>query len=106
MIRAGSLRHSVVIQERTLTADAYGGRTEAWATFATVWANVEPLSSSEQWRAQQVQSSVSHKVTIRYLAGIDSKMRVKHGTRYLHIGSIRNVDERNIELELLCTEAT
>lgn len=105
-MRAGELRHSVVIESRTLAADSYGGRTETWATFATVWASVEPLSGSEQWRAQQAQSSVSHKVTIRYLSGVDAKMRVKFGTRYLNIGSVRNVEERNRELELLCTEAT
>lgn len=105
-MKAGKLRHKVTIQSRTLTADSYGGQTETWATFAAgVWAAVEPLTSSEQWRAQQAQASVSHRVTIRYLAGVEPTMRVLFGTRHLNIGSIRNIEERNKELELLCTEA-
>lgn len=108
-MQAGKLRHLIDIQQRTLTADAYGGRDRDWneaSPFATVYAAIEPLSGAEQWRAKQAQSSVSHKVTIRYLAGVNPKMRVKFGSRYLNIESVQNLGERNRTLELLCTEQT
>lgn len=109
-MKAGSLRHVIDIQQRTLTADAYGGREREWdedEPFAKeIYASVEPLSGSEQWRADQVQASVTHKVTIRYLAGVTSKMRIKFGERYLKIASVKNLDERNRTLEVMCTEQT
>jgi len=106
-MQAGKLRHQVDLQSRTLTADAYGGQIEHWSTFATdIWASIEPLTGSEQWRAQQAQSSTTHKVMIRYLAGVTTTMRVKFGMRYLNIGSIINEGEKGDSLELMCTEAT
>ena len=46
-MEAGQLRHRVTIQQATETTDGFGGVTQAWATFATVWAAVEPLTGRE-----------------------------------------------------------
>lgn len=109
-MKAGKLRHLIDIQARTLTPDAHGGRERDWhedEPFAKgIWASVEPLSGSEQWRARQVQASTTHKVTIRYLAGVTSKMRVKFGSRYLLIESVKDDEERHWEMILMCTEQT
>ena len=103
-MRAGKLRHKVTIEYRTLTADAYGGQTATWATLDTVWADLESLTGIESWQDKQQTPIITHKVTIRYRADIDPKMRIKYGSRYLNIANIVNKEERNIELALLCRE--
>lgn len=103
-MQSGKLRHRITIQQPTNTAGSMGQVTTTWSDLATVWASVEPLSGSERWRAQQVQPGVSHKVTLRYLAGVTPAMRVQHGTRYLNIDSVLNTEERNVELVLNCVE--
>lgn len=104
MMQAGKLRHRVTIQQPTSVTDSYGGQSQTWSDVATVWASVEPLSGNERWRAQQVQPGISHKVTLRYRAGINSSMRIVHEARNLNIDAVLNTDERNIELVLMCME--
>ena len=103
-MKAGAMRHKVTIEYRTLAADAYGGQTATWTTLDTVWADLESLSSIESWQDKQQTPTLTHKVTIRYRADLDPKMRIKFGSRYLNIAGIVNKEERNIELILMCRE--
>lgn len=106
-VRAGRLNKRVTIQANTPTQDAYGAETAVWAAIlgGTRWAAVEPLTGQERWGAQQVNPTVSHKVTIRHLSTVRSKMRVLYGSRVLEIDAILNPDERGESMELLCTES-
>ena len=47
---------------------------------------------------------MSHKIRMRYQAGITHKMRVAWGTRLFEIESVLNVGERNREIVLMCSE--
>ena len=103
-LRAGKLRHQVVIQAQDTTQDSYGDAVRSWEDVATVWAEVRPLSGRELWAAQQTQATTTHQVVLRYLDGVTSSCRVKYGTRLLGIDAVLNPDERNERLVLLCTE--
>lgn len=108
MLRAGELRHRVTLQWDTgITVNEVGETTAAWTDFAgPLPAHVEPLAGRELWNAQQIQPDISHKVTIRYLANVTSKMRVIYGQRTFHIeGPPTNIGEKNRELMLMCREA-
>ena len=100
----GHLKHRITIEASTNTADGRGGVTKAWATHATVWARVTPLSARESFQAGQVQGSVSHRVVCRYTASVRPAMRVVWGSRVFVITGVRNRDEDNLVLELECTE--
>lgn len=102
---AGKLRHRIAIEQVTSTGDGYGGRSEAWATFATVWAFVKPLRGHEYFQAQQMQAKVTHNIKMRYRQGVTHKMRVRYGSRILNIVSVINPDEKGRELVLMCEEA-
>ena len=107
MLRAGELRHRVDLHSNTgATRNAFGEKPESWAAVATsLPAKVEPLTGRELWSSQQIQPDISHKVTIRYLAGLNAKMRVIFGTRTFNVeGPPKNIEERNIMLELMCRE--
>ncbi len=103
-MEAGALRHKVIIQQPTETTNSLGEITPSWTTFATVWAEILPLSGKEYWSSKQVNSEVTGKIRIRYKSGITPKMRVKYGTRIFNIEAVMNYLERNIESILLVSE--
>ena len=107
-MRAGNLRHQITLQSPQTTRDSVGEQTLAFTTVATVPAEVSPISGREQFLAAQRQASTTHLVTIRYspdVASLNATWRVLFGTRVFSIDAPpRNIDERNIMLELQCTE--
>jgi SPP1 family predicted phage head-tail adaptor len=84
-VRAGSLRRRVTIQERSASFDTFGEPLDTWTTFATVWAEIVDLSSTEIVRDGSFSAQITTTVTIRYRTGILSGMRVVDGTRTFEI---------------------
>lgn len=105
MLRAGLLRHKVEIQEKVTSRDSMGGEVVTWETFTHCWCSIEPLSGREYFAAQQVQSTVSHKMQMRYQPGIQPFHQIKWGERTFNIDAILNDSERNVTLTIYCTEA-
>lgn len=106
-MRAGKLRHRVTIQQRTAASPTNypsGEKDASWTTYLTVWASVEPLSGRELFAAQQVTSDVNVRIRMRYRDGVTAKMRVSFNSKIYDIVAVINREERNVELELLCTE--
>ena len=107
-MRAGDLRHKITIQTRTEVSDGMGGYTETWADTYGAWAAVWPIRGPERLNYMQLESQISHRIRIRYRNGITRKHRIifhdVDGNRTFNIKEIINPDERNISLELLCTE--
>jgi SPP1 family predicted phage head-tail adaptor len=94
----------VTIQELVRADDGYGGTVETWQNIATVWAAIEPLRGNERYTAQQVQTELSHKVTIRYRSEVKPQMRLVYKGRIFEIEAAIDVEERHRWLELLCSE--
>ena len=103
-MRAGRLRHRVVIQEPDNCVDAYGGPSHGWSDVARVFADIRPVRGQERLETLQVSADVTHTVIMRYRSGVTPKMRIRYGTRLLNVISVLNVGERNKQLELLCSE--
>jgi len=104
-IESGKLRHRIDILNAVTGQDSMGGQNAgAGSSFATVWASVEALSARELFAAQQLTAQVSHKVTIRWLAGVQAKMTVSFDNRALQIVGVQNPDGRHKVLVLLCLE--
>ena len=107
LVKAGTLRHRIAIEQPPSPAeDEYGHNDETrdWTVFATVWASVVPLSGREFWKAESVQSDITHTVTIRYLEGVTPQMRVRHNDRILNIDSVIDVEENGVQMQLMCKE--
>lgn len=98
------LRKRITIQSVTRVSDGVGGFTESWSTFATRFAAIEPTKAFQIRWADHLEHRVTHKITLRYLSGVTSDMRVVYGSRTFHIRAIRNPEERNRFLELICEE--
>lgn len=105
-MQAGRLRHRVELQRATDAIDAYGEQTPTWRTLATVWAAVEPISGREYFLANQVNSEISARITLRHVPGVTltPKDRVKWGARLFDVQAVIDRDERHRELQLLVIE--
>jgi SPP1 family predicted phage head-tail adaptor len=101
----GKLRHSITIEQGTRVSDGMGGASSTtWATFATSFAELFNAGSRERAFGNQRELNITHRIRMRYQAGITANMRVKFGTRVFQIHGTDNEEERNIWLNLLCEE--
>ena len=99
VLAIGRLVHLATVEQPSDSASL------PWATFGTAMVALEPLSSRELFSLQAIDTSVTHRVRMRYLAGVTAKMRLTIGTRRFRIvGPPRNLEEQNRELELFVEE--
>ena len=105
-MRAGTLRHLVTIQRPEVSRDTAGGEAITWTPIATVYASVEPLSGREWVTSNAMGGEISHRVRMRYFAGLVNTDRLLFNGRILRIEAILNTEERNIELVAMCRELT
>lgn len=108
-MRAGSLRHTVAIQEQTVTIDDFGGSITSWADVAgmgSVPAGIWPLSSKEQLDAMKLELEITNKIRIRYRAGITTKNRVvlTAKSQIYNLVSKINYDEKDMTVDWFATE--
>lgn len=103
-MRAGQLRHPIIIQELTAT-NTGGVTTNVWAEYDAVRAEVVPLSGTEIWAAKQVQDADVVQFRIRYLDGVTQKMRILHNYKAYDIKSVIDAKGRGKMMDIRCTLA-
>jgi SPP1 family predicted phage head-tail adaptor len=106
MTQPGDLKRRIYLQQPSLAKNVYGEEAITWVTYATVWAQIEPLSGRELLLAQQVNSEISARITIRYNNHIATSHRISYGTATYAVNTIIDKDLNHNYLELLCTQAT
>lgn len=82
-MQSGKLRYLVAIEQKTSSRDGFGAAQELWNTVCKVYASLETMSAQsgapagqELFAAQKLSANVTHKITIRYRAGIIPTMRI------------------------------
>lgn len=103
-IKVGRMDRRVMLQDRSVSPSSFGEPVPAWVDVAELWAAVEPLGSSEIWRAQAAESDATHRVMIRWRAGVSDRMRLIYQGRILEIESVANEGEKDRVLTLVCRE--
>jgi len=104
-VRIGELNKRVSLVYTTRVSDGMGGFTETTVTAAEIYAAVWPVSAKETIEAGQAAMTITHRVRIRYRAGIRSDWKLKLGSRYFNIVSIIDQNEAHRFLDILCKEA-
>ena len=99
VIRSGDLRDRVTLQQRQTSQSPSGQPVETWVELFTAWADMDPLTGRELIAAQQVQSSVTHNVTMRYRSEFANpkavaSMRLVYQGRYFNIHACMDQDSR------------
>lgn len=72
--------------------------------YENVAASVEPLEGNELLRAEQFESTLTHRVRTRYYAGVRPHWRIQYGSRVFDIKHVIDPEERHRELEMMCQE--
>ena len=98
-------RDRIAVQANHPTRDTDGAEIDNWTTQVEAWASIEPLIGREYWGALSTQAELSHKIRMRYRAGIAPAMRILFGARVFDILSVKDVGERRRELVLMCSES-
>lgn len=98
-MRAGTLDRRITIQRATVTQDAAGQETEAWQTFATVWARRRDMRGRERWTGEQRYAARAAIYDLRFVPGVHEEMRiVDNGITYRIIGLADNARQGWLEI--------
>ncbi|MFB5622537.1 MAG: phage head closure protein [Nitrosarchaeum sp.] len=110
MVATARYRHYITIQSQVVTQNKYGENEISWVDDSECFAEIKPIKGDEYYNARQIQSVVTHKITMRYTTLSDgtrikqSNSRIKFGDRIFNIEGVINLMERNIDLELMVVE--
>lgn len=103
-MRVGKLRHKGVIERYSQTTDDAGGVTKTWTKFIDVWCDIKPLSGNEKYVSSEKHATATHQVMIRYVLGIDTKMRLLSRGRVFEIKAALNIKEQDRMIQLVVEE--
>lgn len=103
-MKISALNKRITIQELKLSINENGFEVEEWIDFRTVWAGISNLNGREYFDAAAVQMENTVKITIRYIPGIDTSMRILFKNKYYNITSIDNIKYRNKFIEIKAME--
>lgn len=112
-MEAGRLRFRVDLERPVETQNDLGEPEQAWKTFRTIWADIEPLSGQERFAMKQTKAEVDTKIIARASAarGVTPKMRVSYydretaQRRVFDIEAVIDWRNRKVMRELHCKEA-
>jgi SPP1 family predicted phage head-tail adaptor len=100
---SGSLNTRVTLLKKSDARDAQGELISSQEAVATVWAKVEPLVYKYTEKQEHVTVESTHKITIRFLAGIDATNLVQlPDETVMNIEAAYDPDQRKVELWLMC----
>lgn len=107
-MHVGRLDRQITIQQRAVTRNAtYGSEVVAWATLATVWAQVVESSTPPGGNAGEDQRVAAYerpiKVRVRWRNDVDTTMRISYAGRLLQITGTAELNRRQW-LEMACQE--
>ncbi len=97
---ASRLRQKLTLQSEIQTADGAGGYTRSWEEVAELWAEIIPISGREKLFAMQLESSVTHRVLIRWRSGVNSGQRLINDSLTLNIIYVSSIQNGEL-LELM-----
>lgn len=98
----GQLDQKIGLRSQSLTSDGAGGATVVWTEYASVWAQVEPMSGREREAAQRTEAAAMYVVTIRHRTDVKEGHVVRWGTRDLNVRFVRQASGRALYLALEC----
>lgn len=101
----GCRRSVIAIQSQTSTQDAYGQPLQTWTTICTLQGKIRVATQREVFQSNQLTSQVTHVIEAWWLSvGIAPGMRAVYGSHVYRIQAVNNLEERNMELRILCLE--
>ena len=100
----GAMRRRLVLEAPIGMADGLGGSQQSFARVAAIWAQVEWLAGAERWREGRPEQVGSHRITLRWRAGLDASQRFRDGERLYAIRALGDPDGSRRRLICLAEE--
>lgn len=94
----------MTLQDEVRVADGAGGFTRSWKDVAELWAELEPVSGKEKLHAMQMQSTLTHRIYIRYRDFVTASQRLLFDGRYFYIKHVTSFGRSGETLELFAEE--
>lgn len=98
-VKAGDLRHRIVIERPERTSDGAGGSITEWIAVAEVWAAIWSRSADENFTLDRVAGTATHDVWIRYRGDVRPEMRIRFGVRIFDILGAIDIEDRGAWLK-------
>lgn len=103
-IDPGQFRHEMTLHRLAPVADGEGGYAETWTTEASLFVALEPVSAHSFRAAAQELEHVTHRITMRFRAGVEAGMRLTFGARQFDIRTVHDPDASERYLVLTVRE--
>lgn len=105
---ASRLIHRITVQRESGTSDGFGGVNRSWVNVGTYWAEIKPIMqrsiSSERLYGDQLESSITHEILMRYTSGISADMRIVFDSRIFNIRTVFSPLEKKGILQMTAEE--
>lgn len=110
-MKAGTLRHRVMIQTPTRTPNSVGEMVMTWTDTHPMWCNIQPVTARETQRSQQPLVDCDYIITCRYNRWLQSDYRLKWArtgqtTQYFNVTGMVDRGEKHAEIELKAVKTT
>ena len=102
-MRAGDLNRRITVQSIAGTKTENGYAVETWADGLSLWAEVVDKNGREFFSAQRINAEITALFKTRNIGGIDTKMRIKLGSRIFNILSV-DADSDKSQLSITAKE--
>ena len=83
--------------------DGAGGYIRSWQDIVDLWAEITPVTGREKLVAMQLESSVTHRIVLRFRSDVRADMRLVSDTCRYNIRYVA-VSPKQDRLELLAEE--
>lgn len=91
---AGRLDRRVTVERATFTTNGFGEEVATWAPLKTVWADVQPISDGERWRAAEVAAHVTTRFRVRWGLDVTVRDRIAYDGRIYDISAVKEIGRR------------
>lgn len=100
MTAPGDLRDRLVLEQTVETPDGAGGVARTYATVATLWAALVPITARGGVEADSLAANVTHRIVLRFRSDVTTRHRLRAGARIFRIVALRDQDGRGRFLEI------
>lgn len=103
-MNTSKLRHKLAFYDFSLNKNEYNEieKKEVFAFYE--WCEIQPLQGNEKFLNNKIQTSISHKIRLRYNRRVNPTQIIKYGERIFEIISVISPYEQLKELVLMCEE--
>jgi SPP1 family predicted phage head-tail adaptor len=102
-VKAGDLRHLILVQSRDAGTDAAGQPLQTWADLASVWADIRGANGLNTIKASLGGVEINaYSFRIRYRTDLDAAKRVVYGGQNYDVKQVRHDFAKKEWTDLVC----